>query len=224
MTRGILNDLTGKRFGNLLVAGRAASDRQNNAAWSCACDCGNVVVVRGTFLRKGQKYCSHRCLLNAQVKDISGQRFGRLVAVKRIGSGNGGKSVWEFHCDCGSSCEGTSDNAMNGHTKSCGCLGIESRKTIGGRSLTPAYKRECFARYAEGKRRATIRPLDERVLELYERAQTLTKQTGIPHEVDHDLPLHGKYVSGLHVFENMRVVTRHVNRTKSNRFSVDDVC
>ncbi len=59
---------------------------------------------------------------------------------------------------------------------------------------------------------------------MYEEAQRLTKETGIPHEVDHDLPLNGKYVSGLHVFENLRVVTRNQNRTKSNRFSVDDVC
>lgn len=222
MTRGILNDLTGKRFGNLLVAGRAASDRQNNAAWSCACDCGNVVVVRGTFLRKGQKSCSHQCAVAPREKDISGQRFGRLVAVERVGKVRG-KSAWKFICDCGSATTATTDNAGKS-VQSCGCLGIESRLTVGGRSLTPAYRRECTARYMEGKRRATIRPIDERVLELYERAQTLTKQTGIPHEVDHDLPLHGKYVSGLHVFENMRVVTRHVNRTKSNRFSVDDVC
>src|SRR5882672_6575641 len=119
MTRGILNELTGKRFGRLVVSCRAPSDSGNNAAWTCACDCGNVVVVRGIFLRKGQKYCSHRCGLHNQVKDITGQRFGRLVAIKRVGKKTE-KSVWLFQCDCGNEHTATTDN-VGCSVKSCGC-------------------------------------------------------------------------------------------------------
>ena len=42
-------DLIGKRFGRLLVTAYAG-----NKYWSCVCDCGTRVDVRGQFLREGQ--------------------------------------------------------------------------------------------------------------------------------------------------------------------------
>jgi hypothetical protein len=51
----------------------------------------------------------------------------------------------------------------------------------------------------------------------YIEAARLTKETGIPHEVDHIEPLQGKDRSGLHVPWNLRVVTRTENRHKSRK-------
>jgi hypothetical protein len=51
----------------------------------------------------------------------------------------------------------------------------------------------------------------------YIEAARLTKETGIPHEVDHIEPLQGKEVSGLHVPWNLRVVPVSINRHKSNK-------
>lgn len=59
----------------------------------------------------------------------------------------------------------------------------------------------------------------ELIKELYALAQKLTEQTGIPHEVDHVIPLQGEAVSGLHVPENLQVITREENRRKSNKFN-----
>ncbi len=53
--------------------------------------------------------------------------------------------------------------------------------------------------------------------QLYLEAIRLTKETGIPHEVDHIEPLQGKEISGLHVPWNLRVVRRSANRSKSNK-------
>lgn len=54
--------------------------------------------------------------------------------------------------------------------------------------------------------------------ELYCCAQARTKATGVPHEVDHVLPMQGKKVSGFHLAANMQVITELENRIKSNRY------
>lgn len=53
---------------------------------------------------------------------------------------------------------------------------------------------------------------------VYAMARALTVATGTLHHVDHDLPLLGKRVSGLHVVANLRVVSASVNHRKANTF------
>lgn len=56
---------------------------------------------------------------------------------------------------------------------------------------------------------------------IYAEARRLTRETGIPHHVDHDIPLQGKLVSGLHVHNNLQILTGSENSRKRNRFEVE---
>jgi len=55
---------------------------------------------------------------------------------------------------------------------------------------------------------------------IYKNARRITKETGIPHEVDHIIPVNGSNVCGLHVENNLQILPRLLNRRKSNELGV----
>ena len=57
--------------------------------------------------------------------NLTGQRFGRLVAVERSASSQNGKTQWLCKCDCGNDTVVLSTNLVRGLTHSCGCLNRE---------------------------------------------------------------------------------------------------
>lgn len=56
-----------------------------------------------------------------QFIDITGKRFGQLVAIERIPPENETRSKWICKCDCGNVSTVSISNLRNGHTTSCGC-------------------------------------------------------------------------------------------------------
>lgn len=75
------------------------------------------------------------------------------------------------------------------------------------------------------KFRATVRWANQEQIErLYRQAAELTRATGIPHEVDHIVPLQGRIVSGLHWEGNLQVLPKHENISKLNRRWPDMPC
>lgn len=61
--------------------------------------------------------------------DLTGQRFGRLAVIKRAGYKRE-RITWLCRCDCGTETVITGHELKCGGTKSCGCLKVDTGKTI----------------------------------------------------------------------------------------------
>lgn len=65
--------------------------------------------------------------------DIAGRRYGKLVAVRDIGSKRG-RRLWLCSCDCGETYTSTVHELNQGKTNSCGCLhNLDNPKVKAGR-------------------------------------------------------------------------------------------
>ena len=77
----IAEDLQGRRFGMLQVVKRV-QNQHDRTSWLCRCDCGNLKIVQSNALKAGRvKSCG---CLHRHTDDLTGQRFGRLVALYPI--------------------------------------------------------------------------------------------------------------------------------------------
>lgn len=113
-----LKDLTGQRFGSLVVLERYPQNtKDGHAQWKCLCDCGNEAIYAGRTLTSN-KAISCGC---ARKKDLTGKQFGRLTVIKYAYSKNGAR-YWECQCECGKTTFVNSSSLTTGNTRSCGCL------------------------------------------------------------------------------------------------------
>lgn len=128
-------DLTGQRFGKLLVLhlDEEFEKNRNNRQrrWICQCDCGIIKSIIGAELtrkNKSQKSCgceSKKRQYNfgkITFKDLTNQKFGELTVLQKTGKNKYNYTIWLCQCSCGKQCEVTSRELLSGDTKSCGCL------------------------------------------------------------------------------------------------------
>lgn len=57
-----------------------------------------------------------------KMKDLMGQRFGKLTVIKCMGKLDGRRYSWKCICDCGNEIIVQTSRLTSGNTKSCGCL------------------------------------------------------------------------------------------------------
>lgn len=125
-----VNNLTGKKFGRLLVLKKSENIKAKGVFWFCVCDCGGTKNISGANLTKEHGTLSCGCLAKElskirreqAAKDITGQKFKMLTAVrfsKRV------KNVlfWIFKCECGKEKEMKKGGvvSLKSNTLSCGC-------------------------------------------------------------------------------------------------------
>lgn len=127
-----LIDLTGQRFGRLIVIERdfeypiIHNLKNPRPHWKCKCDCGNTITVLGSSLKNGTtKSCGcfrkETAVANTR-KDLTGKKFGKLTVIKDTGKKYLNNTIWLCQCECGNLCEIRSASLIQRHTNSCGCL------------------------------------------------------------------------------------------------------
>lgn len=131
----------GQRHGRLVVIEFVDRPRGRSSRWKFRCDCGKDHVAWAANVRRGR---TESCGCARSI--APGQRFARLVALKRIGVDHRREAKWRFRCDCGNTVMSPAGNVRSGHTRSCGCLLLSlSRARIvhgmsRGSARTPEYR------------------------------------------------------------------------------------
>lgn len=126
----LINEI-GNKYHSLTVVERGPNNKYGDARWYCQCDCGNRTLVVGYMLRRGSVKscgCSHKL---QSMKDLTGQKFGRLTALKYTERRSSeGQIFWLCKCECGSIVEVKSGNLISGYSKSCGCIRSRGEERI----------------------------------------------------------------------------------------------
>lgn len=97
--------------------------------------------------------------------NITGQRFGKLVALKKVESRKG-NTYWLCQCDCGNQKEIQTSHLTSGLTKSCGCLNKSEKPkeefclNCGTKLHKGQYKYCCFKCQREYQRNIYIEKVD----------------------------------------------------------------
>lgn len=84
---------------------------------------------------------------------------------------------------------------------------------------------KAISQFNSAKRRAALKQATvawasaDAILRLYEESTKLTAETGVPHHVDHIIPLQHDMVCGLHCESNLRVIPAEENWSKNNKFN-----
>jgi hypothetical protein len=127
-------DAIGMVFGKLTVIEKVPTpEGKRGGYWLCQCSCNNSnnqkIVSWGHLCAGSVRSCG--CL---KYEDLTGQKFGKLTAIKRVPAPEGEDRVfWLCRCDCnGENCEKVvkAINLKMGYTRSCGCIFLGGTRFI----------------------------------------------------------------------------------------------
>ncbi|NYB74981.1 AP2 domain-containing protein [Sedimentibacter hydroxybenzoicus DSM 7310] len=126
--KGTSKNIIGHKFGLLTVL-REYRNEKGYLVYECICECGTIKTAYKSNIVSGRtKSCG--CLEEKnrrKYRDISGRRFGRLIANRPTEHRSSGSIVWECSCDCGNTILVSGPNLTRGFTKSCGCYNLEKK-------------------------------------------------------------------------------------------------
>lgn len=124
-------DITGNRYGKLVAVERSPNSPGGRVKWLFKCDCGGTISRRPDGLKPIGPFncgCSKSTPRPWAISDISGQRFGMLVAISQDGFSTCRDAKWLCMCDCGREKVTVGSYLKAGKVKSCGCFKSEFMK------------------------------------------------------------------------------------------------
>ena len=114
------SEISGSTFGELTVIAYSHTSKHRERYFKCKCSCGKEVTVKISNLLSGRTTHCDSYIHNIK-KDLSGERFGRLTAIRPVGTDKYRSIIWECKCDCGKTINASSHLLINGRKTSCGC-------------------------------------------------------------------------------------------------------
>lgn len=118
-----IKDLTNQQFGELIALAPTPERKDGSVVWKCLCSCGKECFISSHSLNRGTRSCGHLIGDNLRGgKDITNQRFGKLIAIEPTELRKDHSVIWRCNCDCGKEVYVSIHHLQEGKVKSCGCL------------------------------------------------------------------------------------------------------
>lgn len=136
----MINNPVDAVFGKLRILAKAKQ------GFECICQCGNKVTVEGHALKSGHT-TSCGCARRKIKKDITGQRFSRLLVKSWSYDPKHKQCRWQCLCDCGNLISATHTQLKLQQTRSCGCLRIDNATIANQLPSGEAAKNRLLAQY-----------------------------------------------------------------------------
>lgn len=127
--------MLGKQYGELIVIEEFSSNSKKKCI--CKCSCGTIVEKARRDVKHGNtKSCGclkKRLAQERYTKDLTGQRFGKLVAkelIRDYEKATTDGAYWKCICDCGGETVVHRANLKRGSVQSCGCKKQEAQRQM----------------------------------------------------------------------------------------------
>jgi len=120
---GSFEDITGQRFGKLIVTKRI-ENRDNRPYFLCTCDCGKTKEVSSQNLKKGSVQSCGCFRREVKFVDLTGKVFSRMTVLKEngvLGAGKDKKTAYLCRCACGAEKTVRGADLVSKKIVSCGC-------------------------------------------------------------------------------------------------------
>lgn len=145
----LIKEMVGKTFGRLTVVEWAYAEGGQNW-WRCRCECGQEKLTTTDRLQGGltascgclQKEMRASYGWTAEILDMTGHRFERLLVLELAGRSKAKQARWKCLCDCGNITYAVGGALRSGEVRSCGCLRRDVNRammTTHGMSFSPCY-------------------------------------------------------------------------------------